>query len=443
MPARVSPTLHNPFAVFFTIYLPLGKKKYPDKNEIGKKSLPSPLKMFRSKKSQKQVEHSLKDIINSRDNSNKCGECGATFPTWASVNLGLFLCGRCASLHRNLGEEISIVKSLTLDQWTDSDLDNMASIGNRKARKFWNPKKEPFPYDDDDKDEIFLFLRNKYVVGKFRYQPPTKEDYNLDSSSGSNRRDRFQSRSPSYESRPGSSRSNSGRIPTLSHRDIPEIERLKYRKLEPILQKKGFSNVDNNYEALSLAKGDIPIAIEILSRSDDSFESKPPLPKRPNGSAPASTTSVPAAATPAAASGDWWSGNTSTQTGLIEPPQQYLDPQTGVIYVDPVQQQLYEQQQAQLLQSQQTNVVIPQIQYTQYQQPQQTGLNKDQLLSLYGQPTGQQQAPQQALQQAQFQQTYQQPVYSQQTGVQGQQTGIPQYQQQQSFYGQQQFYQYQ
>ena len=38
-------------------------------------------------------------------------------PRWASHNLGIFLCIRCAGIHRNLGVHISKVKSVNLDSW--------------------------------------------------------------------------------------------------------------------------------------------------------------------------------------------------------------------------------------------------------------------------------------------------------------------------------------
>ena len=34
-----------------------------------------------SKRNQKRIEHELKDLINDRSNANKCGECGAGFPS--------------------------------------------------------------------------------------------------------------------------------------------------------------------------------------------------------------------------------------------------------------------------------------------------------------------------------------------------------------------------
>lgn len=43
-------------------------------------------------------------------------------PRWASWNLGIFLCIRCAGIHRNLGVHISKVKSVNLDSWTPEQI---------------------------------------------------------------------------------------------------------------------------------------------------------------------------------------------------------------------------------------------------------------------------------------------------------------------------------
>lgn len=43
-------------------------------------------------------------------------------PRWASWNLGIFICIRCAGIHRNLGVHISRVKSVNLDQWTQEQI---------------------------------------------------------------------------------------------------------------------------------------------------------------------------------------------------------------------------------------------------------------------------------------------------------------------------------
>jgi stromal membrane-associated protein len=43
-------------------------------------------------------------------------------PRWASWNIGVFICIRCAGFHRNLGVHISKVKSVNLDSWTGEQM---------------------------------------------------------------------------------------------------------------------------------------------------------------------------------------------------------------------------------------------------------------------------------------------------------------------------------
>eukprot|EP01084_Bolivina_argentea_P111852 199508_1 len=53
-----------------------------------------------------------------KEGTNKhCADCNAYPATWASTNLGVFLCLRCSGIHRGLGVHISFVKSASLDDW--------------------------------------------------------------------------------------------------------------------------------------------------------------------------------------------------------------------------------------------------------------------------------------------------------------------------------------
>lgn len=95
----------------------------------------------------KQIQDKCQNLLNEmlKDDDNKyCVDCDAkgevqftegivsnrhclylnslkyvrTGPRWASWNIGIFLCIRCAGLHRKLGVHISKVKSVNLDTWT-------------------------------------------------------------------------------------------------------------------------------------------------------------------------------------------------------------------------------------------------------------------------------------------------------------------------------------
>uniref|UniRef100_A0A673HWY1 Stromal membrane-associated protein 1-like n=1 Tax=Sinocyclocheilus rhinocerous TaxID=307959 RepID=A0A673HWY1_9TELE len=73
-----------------------------------------------------------------REDDNKyCADCEAKGPRWASWNLGVFICIRCAGIHRNLGVHISRVKSVNLDQWTPEQIQSVQSMGNTKARQLY------------------------------------------------------------------------------------------------------------------------------------------------------------------------------------------------------------------------------------------------------------------------------------------------------------------
>uniref|UniRef100_A0A3B5LQW1 Arf-GAP domain-containing protein n=1 Tax=Xiphophorus couchianus TaxID=32473 RepID=A0A3B5LQW1_9TELE len=60
---------------------------------------------------------------------------GILGPRWASWNIGVFLCIRCADIHRKLGVHISRVKSVNLDTWT-----NMKEIGNSRTRAIFEAR---------------------------------------------------------------------------------------------------------------------------------------------------------------------------------------------------------------------------------------------------------------------------------------------------------------
>ncbi|KAI0446992.1 hypothetical protein F4803DRAFT_426746 [Xylaria telfairii] len=128
-----------------------------------------------SKRQQARNERALQDLVQSVPGNNVCADCGARNPSWASWNLGIFLCMRCAAIHRKLGTHISKVKSLSMDSWTNDQVETMKRVGNAASNKTYNPqsKRPPVPVDADEADSAMeRFIRAKYV------QPPSRTPKN-------------------------------------------------------------------------------------------------------------------------------------------------------------------------------------------------------------------------------------------------------------------------
>ncbi|GAD98230.1 GTPase activating protein for Arf, putative [Paecilomyces variotii No. 5] len=135
-----------------------------------------------SKRQQARNERALQDLIRSIPGNDRCADCSAYNPGWASWNLGIFLCMRCAALHRKLGTHISKVKSLTMDSWTAEQVDNMKAHGNTISNKIYNPRnvKPPIPVDIDEADSAMeRYIRQKYEQRSLedgKPKPPSRHD---------------------------------------------------------------------------------------------------------------------------------------------------------------------------------------------------------------------------------------------------------------------------
>ena len=55
------------------------------------------------------------DVLRRVRGNDKCADCGAPEPDWASLNLGVLICIECSGIHRNLGVHISKVTYLDLN----------------------------------------------------------------------------------------------------------------------------------------------------------------------------------------------------------------------------------------------------------------------------------------------------------------------------------------
>ncbi|KAF7241706.1 hypothetical protein EG68_10431 [Paragonimus skrjabini miyazakii] len=94
-------------------------------------------------------------------NNSFCADCGEPRPLWASWNLGVFLCLRCAAVHRKLGTHVSKVKSLQLDSWTSDQFQTLSQSSNLQSRRifeatlpdsFIRPEKKAFVRSPSNKN---------------------------------------------------------------------------------------------------------------------------------------------------------------------------------------------------------------------------------------------------------------------------------------------------
>lgn len=121
-------------------------------------------------KKAKLIQEKCNTILNQllRDEDNKyCCDCDQKGPRWASWNLGIFLCIRCAGIHRNLGVHISRVKSVNLDSWSPEQVVCLQQMGNSRARAVYEALlSDNFRRPQTDSG-LESFIRSKYEQKKY------------------------------------------------------------------------------------------------------------------------------------------------------------------------------------------------------------------------------------------------------------------------------------
>ncbi|XP_057710856.1 arf-GAP with Rho-GAP domain, ANK repeat and PH domain-containing protein 2-like isoform X1 [Corythoichthys intestinalis] len=104
--------------------------------------------------------------------NRSCADCRAEQPEWASLNLGVIICKKCARQHGSLGPSVSKVQSLKLDSsiWSNELVELFLEVGNQKANAFWTAH---LPLEEDlnsgaSNERRATFVRRKYRERKYR-----------------------------------------------------------------------------------------------------------------------------------------------------------------------------------------------------------------------------------------------------------------------------------
>lgn len=101
-----------------------------------------------------------------------CSDCSMVGPTWASKNIGVFVCLDCAGVHRSMGTDISQVRSVDLDSWTPAWVAVMERVGNAIGNSCYEARMPPGKKISPSvsKDARSAFIREKYAKKAF-YSP--------------------------------------------------------------------------------------------------------------------------------------------------------------------------------------------------------------------------------------------------------------------------------
>nr|XP_033803816.1 arf-GAP with Rho-GAP domain, ANK repeat and PH domain-containing protein 1 isoform X2 [Geotrypetes seraphini] len=110
------------------------------------------------------------------ESNRLCADCSSPKPDWASVNLCVVFCKRCAGEHRGLGPSVSKVRSLKMDRkvWTEELIQLFQRFGNAVGNQFWAANVPPSEAINatSTSQERRQFITAKYKEGKYRRYHP-------------------------------------------------------------------------------------------------------------------------------------------------------------------------------------------------------------------------------------------------------------------------------
>ena len=113
----------------------------------------------KGKSSLSNLNFDLQYFVNLDSENKICFDCGCAFPTFVSINNGVFICSKCANNHSRLGYNISYVHQIT-SPWDQYILSYALRGGNSRFKRLCNQYQVPCQsYSENDDEKL-----NKYII---------------------------------------------------------------------------------------------------------------------------------------------------------------------------------------------------------------------------------------------------------------------------------------
>ena len=103
--------------------------------------------------------------------NRECADCTSKNPQWAVYNHGIFVCIKCAGQHRDLGTDISMVRSITIDRWKQHQFDQMVGNARANAELLYNCPQGTEKPSEADGYARQKWIQLKYAKRKFARKP--------------------------------------------------------------------------------------------------------------------------------------------------------------------------------------------------------------------------------------------------------------------------------
>lgn len=103
-----------------------------------------------------------------------CADCGTKYPSWCSVNIGVFLCVNCAQIHRAIGTHISKLKSCEGSYlWYPDEMERVEQLGNKCAQEYYQ-QGAVVDHQTMSRDKIIWMITKKYQSRPIQELKPPK-----------------------------------------------------------------------------------------------------------------------------------------------------------------------------------------------------------------------------------------------------------------------------